>query len=91
MYNKWVWIFQGEGTNNCNAIYEKKMDAEMFIKQFSLSGILIKMPLNISIYQWAINCGYFSPTREYMSQPRFVQNFNSAYLEHYHYSNGVIR
>lgn len=90
MNNKWIWIFQGEGADCCNAVYEKKSDAEIYIKKFSLSGLLVKMPLNVSVYQWVIDCGYFSPTREYMTKPHFIQTFNSAYLEHYHYSNGVI-
>ena len=84
----WVWAFQGEGANTCIAIYTDKINAENYIKQYALSGILIKMPLNISIYQWAIESGYFSPHKDYMHTSSFIQKFNSAYLEHYHYVCG---
>lgn len=50
--------------------------------------MLIKLPLNVSVYQWAIDMGYFNPTKDYMKSSQFIQQFNSAYLERYHYQDG---
>ncbi len=86
-YN-YLWAFQGVGSDCTNGIFTSKELAIKYIKEYSLSGILIKLPLDVSIYQWAIDMGYFNPTKDYMKSSQFIQRFNSAYLEHYHFHNG---
>ena len=86
-YN-YLWLFQGDGSDCANGIFTTKDLAEKYIKEYSLSGMLMKLPLNVSVYQWAIDMGYFNPTKDYMKSSQFIQQFNSAYLEHYHYQDG---
>lgn len=86
-YN-YLWTFQGDGADSANGIFSTKDLAEKYIKEYSLSGMLIKLPLNVSVYQWAIDMGYFNPTKDYMKSSQFIQQFNSGYLEHYHYQDG---
>ena len=83
-----LWVFQGDNSDCINGIFSSKDLAELYIKEYSLTGILIKFPLDISVYQWTIAMGYFSPTKDYMRSSNFIQNFNSAYLEHYHFRDG---
>jgi hypothetical protein len=83
-----IWIFHGNEAQFCSGVYEELKQAETFIKKYSLSGILTKMPLNKSVYEWTIEKGFFEPKRDYQHSSKFIQNFTSAYLEHYHYQNG---
>lgn len=85
---EWVWIFHGEDSDVCSAVFETKINAENWIQRYALNGILTRMPLNKSVYDWAIDCSFFSPIREYQKSNSFVQKFTSAYLKHYHYKNG---
>jgi len=84
----WIWIFHGNDATLCSAIFTDLEKAEMWIKKYSLSGILTKMPINRSIYDWAIETGTFIPKSELQQTPKFIQRFTSAYLEHCHYENG---
>jgi hypothetical protein len=81
-----VWAFS---SGVCaSAIFSGKEKAEAWIKKYALSGILEKMPLDKSVYDWTIEQGYFKPKRDDQKSASFIGAFTSAYLEHYHYENG---
>lgn len=84
----WVWVFHGEKADLCTAIFTNKLLAEEWISKYSLTGSLTRMPLNESIYDWAIKSDMFEPKKDYQKTATFIQQFTSAYLEHYHYVNG---
>lgn len=84
-----VWIFQGEGQNAVSGCFATQKTAEAWIAQKQLSGVLTAYPLDCPIYDWAIERGYWQPARAYQTQARFIQNFTSAYLPHFHYVAGV--
>ena len=86
----WIWIFHGEGAMLSTAVFTDLEKAEEWIKKHSLSGVLTKMPLNQSVYDWAVETEMFTPKSEFHQKPVFIQQFTSAYLEHYHYENGKI-
>jgi len=44
--------------------------------------------MNVSLYDWVIAKGYSTPKKEYQKQPRFIEKFSSAYVEHWHFENG---
>jgi len=83
-----VWIFSGSENSFPSAVFTGRPPAEQWIRKHSLSGTLTRYPVNVSVYDWVIEQGYFQPKKEYQSSPRFVQSFSSAYLEHYHYNSG---
>ncbi|GHS88277.1 hypothetical protein FACS189487_06190 [Campylobacterota bacterium] len=85
---KWVWVFQGEKSRSCSAIFSDRSKAEIYIKKYALSGLLEKMPIDKSIYDWAIESECFKPQKDYQSSAAFIQQFASSYLEHYHYEKG---
>ena len=53
-----------------------------------LLGVLTRMPLNMSAYDWATGAGHFVPRRDDQKTPRFIQRFSCASLEHGHYADG---
>jgi len=85
---KWAWIFQGEGARVCSAAFSSQKRAEDWIRMHSLTGTLRRFPIDISVYDYAIEEGFFKPTTQDKKSGAFMQSFTSAYLEHYHYENG---
>ncbi len=85
-----VWVFNGTGSKFPAAIFTKKELAESWIMQNCLSGILTLYPLDIGIYDWAINNGHFTTTKPHEKEAEFIQKFTSASQEHFHYEGGVL-
>lgn len=83
-----VWIFNGGENPFPSAVFSGRSVAEEWIRERGLSGTLTRYPVNVSVYDWVAGMGDFQPKKEYQSGPRFIQNFSSAYLEHYHYDRG---
>jgi hypothetical protein len=83
-----VWVFNGEKGNLPSAIFSKRELAEEWIKRHRLTGVLTAYPLDISVYDWAISNGFFTPKRENHFSAEFISGFSSASQEHYHYENG---
>lgn len=46
-------------------------------------------PVGTGLYDYMVTEGKFKNKSEFHGMPEHISNFNSAYLEHYHYSNGV--
>ena len=84
----WIWVFHGNDATLCTATFTDFGKARIWIKKYALSGVLTKMPVNQSIYDWAVEAGKFTPKSEYQQTSKFIQRFTSAYLEHYHFENG---
>ena len=82
-----VWIFNGSG-NLPSAVFSSHTLAEAWITGQKLSGVLTKYPLDISVYEWAIQNTSFKPKNLDQMEPRFIERFSSAYQEHYHYEAG---
>ena len=85
---KSVWVFHGECAEICTAVFSDKSTADIWIEQNLLSGTVRKLPIDISVYDWVIKEGFFSPKNEHQKSSIFIQTFTSAYIEHYHYTNG---
>ncbi|MCB2410538.1 DUF7710 domain-containing protein [Hymenobacter lucidus] len=83
-----VWVFHGAGSRFTSGVFTSRPQAEEFISQYQLSGILTKYPLGISAYDWAQQQGIFQPTKPEQYSTGFIQRFTSASQEHYHYEDG---
>ncbi|MBX7103688.1 MAG: hypothetical protein K1X57_06380 [Gemmataceae bacterium] len=83
-----VWVFNGGG-NFPAAVFTTRELAEAWIAGHKLTGVLTKYPVDVGVYEWAIECGAFEPKRSDQSEPRFIGRFSSASMEHYHYTAGV--
>jgi hypothetical protein len=74
----------------CSGVFETKEIAESWIKKHGLSGVLTKYPLDVGVFDWAIENGLFKPKNEKHLSPDFIGSFTSASQEHYHYENGLV-
>ena len=83
-----IWVFQGSGSRNVSACFSGKENAEHWIQQYALSGLLTAYPIDQPVYDWAVQSQIIRPTKDEQQTARFIQNFSSAHLEHYHYEAG---
>lgn len=83
-----VWVFHGANAQLASAVFTSRSESEAWIAENGLSGMLTRYPLNISVYDWAIQTGIWQPTRDDHHNPEFMQRFTSAALEHFHYEHG---
>jgi hypothetical protein len=84
----WLWVFHGVRGGFSSAVFSNKLKAEKWISKYSLSGTLTKMPVDIGVYDWAIENGKFNPKRDDQKSSAFIQQFTSGSLEHHHYVEG---
>ena len=80
-----VWVFHGNGGSFASAVFSSKELAEAWIAERGVQGTLTKYPIDVCVYDWAIENEFFSPKRPEHSTPLFIQKFSSAYQEHEHY------
>ena len=82
-----VWVFVGDKGRFPSAVFSSREKAEAWIAAQALSGTLTRYPVDQSAYEWAIAQGFFTPRQDRHQTARFIQNFSSAYQEHYHYQD----
>ncbi len=85
-----VWIFNGDSNKFCSGVFSSYEQALSWIKKNKLSGMLTCYPLNVSVYDWSIDKGYFKPKNEKHSSSIFISNFSSASQEHFRFDDGEI-
>ncbi|MDJ1493618.1 hypothetical protein QNI19_11800 [Cytophagaceae bacterium DM2B3-1] len=86
-----IWIFSGtsQHTSFPSGVFSSKEEAEKNIRKYKLSGVLTKYPVDILVYDWALEEGFLEIRRkDEQTTPKFIQSFSSAHLEHYHYQDG---
>ena len=83
-----VWVFNGANSQFPSGVFSSREHAEEWIKKHRLSGILTKYPIDISVYDWAIENGFLKLKDEENKSANFIQRFSSASQEHYHYEDG---
>jgi hypothetical protein len=82
---KFVWVFSGPHNHFPSAVFSSRDLAEEWVEKYQLRGTLTAYPLDLSVWEWAIERGYFIPKREEQTSSNFIGNFSSASQEHYHY------
>jgi hypothetical protein len=82
---KQVWVFNGSRNHFPSAVFTERRLAKAWIQENQLEGTLTAYPLNISVYDWAIEEAYFTPKKDEHAAPDFIANFSSASQEHYHF------
>ena len=82
---QFIWIIQANKSRNIVGCFETQQAAEAFIHLHKIPCILQKIPVNIAIYDWVIQQGYWQPKYESQKTTPFIAQFNSAYLQHEHY------
>ncbi len=85
-----VFVFNGENSTFPLGIFSTKADAIGFISLHKLNGTLTKYPIDIDIYSWSVQKGYLKIKNENQKSSKFIEKFSSAYLEHWHISDGIM-
>ena len=84
-----VWVFHGTKGSFASGVFSSLEKAEKWISHNHLSGVLTEYPINIGVYDWALEKGYFTPKRVDQKSPEFIQKFSDARQTHFHYENGI--
>ena len=87
-----VWIFKGPKRFPAfpSAVFLSLALGEEWVSKNAASGTFTRYPVNTGVYQWAIDNNLFKAKKEEHRQPNFIENFTTAYQEHYHYENGQL-
>jgi hypothetical protein len=85
---KTVWVFHGTGGRFSSAIFSSIDIAGNWIRSNRLSGVLTEYPIDVSVYDWAIDNDYFEVKKADQATPLFMQNFTCASQEHFHFEDG---
>lgn len=85
-----IYVFNGNENSYPSGIFLSKENALEFIKKYELSGVLTLYPIDISVYDWVLDKGYFKIKQDYQKKGSFISKFSSAYLKHWHIENGQI-
>jgi hypothetical protein len=86
-----VWIFHSSAKrwpNFAGAVFSNRPTAEEWIRAHSCSGTLTEYPLDVGVYDWAIENNRFTPKKPEHYTPEFVGGFTTASQDHHHYENG---
>lgn len=81
-----IWVFNGEGNRFPGGLFSTREGAEAWIAQHRLSGVLTLYPVDIGVYDWALQNEWFNPSKVLSS--RAIAGFTSAYQKHAHYEDG---
>lgn len=82
-----VWVFNGNRSHFPSAVFTERRLAEVWIRENGLEGTVTAYPLDVSVYEWAIRNGYFTPSKAEQKSADFIANFSSASQEHDHFEN----
>lgn len=85
-----IWVFNGDVSSFPSGIFLEKENALEWVENNKLSGTLTKYPVNVPVYEWAVENNFFTPKREYQKNAKTIGNFSSAHLEHYHFIDGAM-
>jgi hypothetical protein len=83
-----VWVFIGGEIGKTSGVFTSKAIAEEWIAKHLLSGTLRAYPLNMGVYDWAVNEGIFKPRGEFECSPLFIAGYVTASQHYYVYENG---
>lgn len=87
-----VWVFNGQIGKFSGGVFSELPNAENWIKENRLSGILTAYPLDKGVFDWALENDLLPMKQEKIEEKSkdssFIASFTTATQEHYHYENG---
>lgn len=84
-----IWVFQDSGSGRfAGALFRSQARAEGWILANGLSGTLTLYPVDVGVYEWAIEQGLFTPKKPHEREPAFIGGFTTASQPHDHYEDG---
>lgn len=83
-----VWVFNGARSTFPSGVFKSKALAEEWIQKHSLTGTLTHYPLDVGMYEFAIETNRFSPKKPHHTTSEFIGQFSGGGLDHFHYEGG---
>ena len=83
-----IWIFVGANAHFPSGVFSSRARAVAWIRMHGLTGCLTLYPIDVGVYEWAIEKDFFRPKREDQKSAEFIGRFSSASIEHYHFEDG---
>jgi hypothetical protein len=86
--DKAIWIFHGSGGRFASGAFSDFNKAEAWIYKYKLSGLLTAYPIDVGVYDWAIEYNLFEVKKSHENSSEFIQKFTSASMDHFHFEDG---
>jgi hypothetical protein len=86
----YMYVFTGNKSIFPVGIFNEFELASQNIEKYKLSGILTKYPININLYEWALDNNFLEIKNESQKNPKFIEQFSCASTEHYHFEEGYL-
>jgi hypothetical protein len=84
-----VWVFNGSGRSLPSGVFSTREQAESWIREHRLTGLLTMYRLDVGAYDWATSHGLFTPKKPEHSTAEFIGRFSGGDV-HFHYENGEL-
>jgi hypothetical protein len=85
-----IWVFQNTLAGRfAGGLFTSVERAEEWIKKNRLSGVLTLYPVDVGVYEWAIDHGLFTPKKPHEHEAPFIGGFTTASQPHRHYEDGA--
>ena len=85
-----VWIFNAANSRFAGGAFTTRENAESWIAENKLSGVLTEYPLDVGVFDWAVRNGLFTPKPTKEITAEFVGSFTTAAQQHAHYEDGFL-
>jgi hypothetical protein len=85
-----IWVFNGVRSTFPSGVFTSRGLAESWIHENALTGTLTEYPLDISMYDYAISQGLFSPKTEEHTTAFFIGKFTGGGIIHFYYEDGIL-
>ncbi len=87
----YIWLFHTPNNSKfCGGVFTLFSNAKIWIEKHKLTGVLTKYPIDVGVYDWAINEKVFSVKKDKHSSPEFIGGFTTASQEHFHFEDGFL-
>jgi hypothetical protein len=90
-----VWVFTGERSSPSDTtpmfpsgVFSSLHIAEEWIRRHALSGIVTLYRVDVGAYDWAVDNGYFKPSKPHHETSEFIGRFSGGDI-HHHYEAGA--
>jgi len=84
-----VWVFNAVDGRFSGGNITTRERGEAWIAANGLTGMLTHYPLDVGVYEWAIDNGLFTPKKDKHRTVELIAGFTTGSMEHNHYEDGV--
>lgn len=85
-----IWVFNGKRNGFAGGVFTDVELAKQWIEKHKLTGVLTLYPVNVGVYDWAIENGLFKVKKEHDKATEFIGGFTTASQKHHHFEDGIM-